>query len=202
MAAVLPDLSVTITQRRWACVLDPTLALSHFGLPLVKRLGDVMEVWVVRELWHILDNTHFYQQQPETLLQTKAAQERQRAGRNDPEEITRALREWEQMRVDTDVLRHKFYWIGDGLAESYLPPDRDTDIIWRYESLSASLDRRIDSNVTLASAFRDAAALSAALDSALILTHLPDGHGEELLPAICQSLKQWGIPAGQDRRLG
>ncbi len=42
MAAVLPDLAVTITQRRWACVLDPTLALSPLGLPLVRRLCHSM----------------------------------------------------------------------------------------------------------------------------------------------------------------
>lgn len=35
---VFPDLSVTISQRRWACVLDPTLAFSSYGLPLVKQL--------------------------------------------------------------------------------------------------------------------------------------------------------------------
>ncbi len=59
MAAVFPDLSLTVSQRRWACVLDPTLALSRFGLLLVKRLGEVMELWVVRELWHVLDNTQY-----------------------------------------------------------------------------------------------------------------------------------------------
>jgi hypothetical protein len=62
MAAVFPDLSVTISQRRWACVLDPTLTLSRFGLLFGKRLGEVMELWVVREIWHVLDNTQFYLQ--------------------------------------------------------------------------------------------------------------------------------------------
>jgi hypothetical protein len=44
MAAVFPDLSLTVSQKRWACVLDPTLTLSRFGLLLVKRLGEVMEL--------------------------------------------------------------------------------------------------------------------------------------------------------------
>lgn len=73
MSAVLPDLSVTISQRRWSCVLDPTLALSYYGLALVKRLRQVMEVWVVRELWNILDNTHFYLQDPASLLPNREA---------------------------------------------------------------------------------------------------------------------------------
>ena len=53
MTALFPDLSVTVSQRRWACVLDPILALSEYGLPLVKQLGKVMDLWVVREFWHI-----------------------------------------------------------------------------------------------------------------------------------------------------
>ena len=36
MAAVLPTLSVTITQRGWACVLDLTLALSALDLLLAR----------------------------------------------------------------------------------------------------------------------------------------------------------------------
>lgn len=56
MAAALPDLSVTIAQRGWACVLDPTLALSPLGLPLVRPLCQGMEIWLVREPWHILDD--------------------------------------------------------------------------------------------------------------------------------------------------
>jgi hypothetical protein len=46
----------------------------------------------------------------------------------------------------------------------------------------------------LAAAFRDAAALTATLDSALILTQLPEDPAENLPPAICRALEGWGIP--------
>ncbi|MBD0337204.1 MAG: hypothetical protein ICV62_17080, partial [Cyanobacteria bacterium Co-bin13] len=67
---LVSDFSITLNQRRWACVLDPALALSDYGLPLAKQLGELMELWIVREFWHLLDNTQFYLQQPEQLLQS------------------------------------------------------------------------------------------------------------------------------------
>jgi hypothetical protein len=188
MAAVIPDLSVTITQRRWACVLDPTLTLSRFGLLLVKRLGEMMELWVVRELWHILDNTQFYLQQPDSLLADRTPSAK-------VQEILCALQEWERVRMETDLAGQRCYWIGDGPVESFLPNDQGPEIVWRYERISCALDRRLGSSTeTLAAAFRDAAALTATLDSALILTQLPEDPAENLPPAICRALESWGIP--------
>ena len=56
MAAALHDISVNIGPRRPAFVLDPALALSPLGLPLARRLCHGTELWLVRELWHILDD--------------------------------------------------------------------------------------------------------------------------------------------------
>jgi hypothetical protein len=53
MSLIFPDLTVTLQQRRWACVLDPALILSPYG-PELRRLGEVVELWVGRELWHML----------------------------------------------------------------------------------------------------------------------------------------------------
>jgi hypothetical protein len=190
MAAVLPEFSITISQKRRACVLDPTLALSPYGIPLVRRLGEVMELWVPRELWHILDNTHFYLRQPETLKVYDQSDSGAQAWPNS-EAILRALQEWERIRVDNDPASMKLFWIGDGPSESMLPAEFESSVVWRFEALSSSLDNRLKSRSTLASAFRDAVALSVTLPSALILTHL-NGAGDST-PAICRALKDWAL---------
>ena len=68
MATLLPDFSVRFSQRRWTCVLDPFLALSPNGLILATQLSQVLELWIFRELWQILDNTEYYLHQPQTQL--------------------------------------------------------------------------------------------------------------------------------------
>jgi hypothetical protein len=65
---LFPALSVEVDQRRRACVLDFSLALSRFGPAVARNLSDVLEVWIVPEMWHILDNTCLYLDKPELLL--------------------------------------------------------------------------------------------------------------------------------------
>ena len=43
--------------RNAEAVLDTYLALSTYGLLLAQRLSSELDLWLVRELWHILDNT-------------------------------------------------------------------------------------------------------------------------------------------------
>lgn len=192
MNAVLQDFSVTIGQRRRTCVLDPTLALSSHGLFVVERLGEVLELWVVRELWRILDNTHFYLRQPDILKPSAypSAPDPNRAKRS--QEIFRALRDWEKIRFETDPNKLKLYWIGDGPCESLLPEELAASTVWRYEALSSSLDNRLAAeNTILSAAFRDVAALAVTLPAAIILTHLPESGGTA--PALCNTLESWGI---------
>ena len=199
MNAAIPDLNVTISQKRWACVLDPMLTLSRYGLPLVKQLNEVVELWISRELWNILDNTHFYLEQPESLLFDRftsismTAQDRVRV-----QEIVGALREWERIRMETDLSGLKLFWIGDRLGESLLPPEADSEIVWRYESLAEPLvcsqEDCLPFNEVLWSAFRDVVALTAARGSAFILTQLPEGATASSSPAICDPLRKWGVP--------
>ena len=190
MSAALPDFSLNISHRRWVCVLDPTLALSVHGLPLLTRLGAALEVWVARELWHILDNTHFYLERPEILLAA--------GGRGSQAEraqaIVQTLREWERIRLDNDPSRQHCYWIGDSPLESFLPEGIEPDIVWRYEALSVALDQRLpDKGAPLPSACRDTAALAVSLPAAFVLTHLP-ASDMETSPAICRVLESGGIP--------
>ncbi|MDD1651258.1 MAG: hypothetical protein LUO80_12840, partial [Methylococcaceae bacterium] len=185
MAAILPEFQFNISHRRWVCVLDPTLALSVHGLPLLTRLGAVLEVWVARELWHILDNTHFYLERPEILLAA--------GGRGSQAErvqaIVQTLREWERIRLENDPSRQHCYWIGDSPLESFLPEGIEPGIVWRYEALSVALDQRLpDKSAPLPSACRDTAALAASLPAAFVLTHLPAGD-METTPAICRVLE-------------
>lgn len=188
MATHFPALSVTVGQRRWPCVLDPALLLSRYGLMLARHLSEVMELWVVRELWHILDNTHFYRRQPQLLLPDN------NQGEPAEEELAQALSGWEQARLQTDLGGLKLFWVGDGPTESLLPPGADPRLTWRCEALSRALDQRLSGDGSgLLPAFRDAAALTATLGSALILAVLP----AQGAPALCEALNGWGIPCSE-----
>ena len=196
MNAILQDLSITIAQRRRVCILDPTLALSRHGLPLIRQLGEVMEIWVVRELWHILDNTHFYFRQPEILKPSISSADRDSSRTRHSQEILSALREWEKIRFETDPNKLRLYWIGDGPCESMLPEELASSVVWRYETLSSALDSRLGTEDTiLSSAFRDAAALAVTLPAAIILTHRPESGGAD--PVLCNVLNGWGVSCRQ-----
>ena len=200
MTTLSSYIPVKFIKDRYSCVLDPTLALSDYGVPLVKRLGEVMDLWVARELWHILDNIHFYLQQPELLLFRKDTSERAiNIQYPSKEEIIRVLKQWEYVCAETDLLRLRLFWVKDKLGESLLPSGINLDIIWRYEFFASLLHDQIEQHVVdageiLTSAFRDTLALAAALESTFILTHqLPRDAVENSPPGICVALESWGI---------
>jgi hypothetical protein len=186
-------MSVTISQRRWACVLDPTLAFSNYGLPLVKQLRGVMELWVGREFWHILDNTYFYLRQPESLLSNKVGRTL-KSGPVNPQQFIRILQAWERTRIETDSANLGLCWVGDSPNESFLPEDKDSNLIWRCERLSASLDSRLNTTGALAALYRDTVALAVAEGRSVVLTHLPESDSGDFPPDICTMLQEWGIP--------
>jgi hypothetical protein len=193
-AAIMRD------RQPWTCIIDPALALSRYGVPLVKQLGEVMELWVVRELWHILDNCAFYLQQPGLIAPRGNSCERTpQQERNALEETLRSLLEWERFRGETDLAGLNFFWLGDSPSESFVPKSRNLDIFWRWEAIANSLDSQLDRWQTvdyiLPLAFRDTAALAVSLGSAFILTHqLPADFEQNLAPEICNALENWGIP--------
>jgi len=200
MTTLSPNLSITLSQRRWACVLDPSLFLSQYGLLLVQSLRETLELWIARELWHILDNPDFYCKQPMFAMpQTELEQslERQIAARQNRMQV---LKNWETVRSKTPPTHLKLFWMGDKPGESFLPDSTDPQLIEHWEALARSLDERslqpsLPSNL-LTSSFRDTAALAAVLGSAFILTYQPSGDGEQANqpPEICLVLEQWGIP--------
>jgi hypothetical protein len=202
----LPTISVKLTTQRYTCVLDPTLALSRYGLILVKQLGTLVDLWVGREFWNILDNTYFYMQHPELLLpsniNTSISQEQKLFCQRD---IIQALTAWEQVQNETGLTNFKLFRIGDRPLESFLPHGIEPEIIGHYESLAYFLadyihqhgnrDTDIVIGDTLSSAFQDTAALAASLDSCFILTfQSSQDMTRNLPPEICMAMSNWGIP--------
>ncbi len=186
-------------QQRPRCVIDPALALSPSGLLLYRNLGEAMELWVVRELWYILDNINLYLQRPELVVPGINASEKTLSEkRTSLEETLWSLKEWERVRGEVDLSRLNLFWLGDNLRESLIPKDREPGIFSYWEFLARSLDNQIDplpTNDVLTLAFRDAVALLASLGSAFILTYqLPSDYDNNLPPDICKTLETWNIP--------
>lgn len=184
MASAFPELNVKLSARRWPCVLDPALALSRDGLLLARQVGDVVQLWLVRELWHILDSSEFYAQHPEALI----------ADQPGAHALRWAIRDWERIRMEGDLGGLKLYWIGDGLSESVLPEGADAHLLQIYESFACALNRRITSGAPMIWAMRDAAALAATLGSTFVLSSTDD---RLALPPICSALQSWDIACKQ-----
>jgi hypothetical protein len=195
-ATLVPDFSISIQQRRWACVLDPILALSEYGLPLVKQLGVLTELWVVREFWHILDNTQFYLRQPELFL-GQIEQPRSPQTQRLSQQVIRSLHEWERLRTMTDRNAWNINFLADVIGESCIPQGVDSDIIWRWESLAQSLDAGLETHLTktdtLSLAFRDLISLAAARPACILTLRSVEATAQNLPPDICTTLEQWGI---------
>jgi hypothetical protein len=158
-----------------------------------------MELWMVRELRHILENSAFYLQQPEVItprgLTPEKTPEQQRHAL---EETLWSLKEWEKFRLQRDMAGLNLFWLGDTPEESLLPKHRNLDIFWHWEAIANTLNDQLNllqtTDYLLPLAFRDTAALAASLESAFILTHQPHADFERNLPPeICQTLESWGI---------
>jgi len=162
------DLSVSVSQRKLACVLDPALVLGHaFGPTLALRLTQVMEPWLTRSFWQTLDASELLLRQSERADSHAA----------DSALSASALAEWIALREGTDAGSWVFRWIGDRLAESQVQDAADIGVVDRFERLAEALAQRWERSAparaswgfdALAGAL-DALALSATLDGALVL---------------------------------
>ncbi len=191
MVAIFPDFSVNIRQKRQAAILDPALALSPYGIPLIRSLAECMDLWVPRSFWQMLDNTHFYLSSPDAFNIDLLIGETPVWPNS--EAILSTLREWEKIRATTDPASLKLFWIAEGPSESILPEEFEASIVARFETFSNCLDKRLTSENLLTWAFRDAIALSATLRSAIILTQLSTSSGAVTQPAICKVAQEWGL---------
>lgn len=202
-----PMLSVALAPRRRACVLDTSLALSPYGLLLAQRLSPEVELWLVRELWRILDNIEAYVDDPDLLLPRPAVEvgglppstDERRAA------LQRAIHQWDIARTERDLAGLNVFWIGDGLSDSLLPSGNVPHVVSRFDLLGRALDARADQcrdsscYSALSGCVRDAAALAVALSpcGAFILTVRGRGGGDDDAdpgePALCRLLRQWGV---------
>src|ERR1700752_2401225 len=125
------ELGVSVRARRGADVFDPLLALATpIGAQLVQRLGAVMDLWVVRSFWQVLDASEFYRRDalafwPESMRATLPA-------RTGPS-VAAGVGIWEGVRARTDLANCGLHWVGDSLTESRFADDTPVDLIARYE---------------------------------------------------------------------
>jgi hypothetical protein len=217
MTSILP-LSVTVSGRRRACILDADLALSRFGLLLASRICEEFDVWLVREFWEILDSTESYLKNPERLMPSLPCRQESLAEEQVRDALRDVFEQWETWRLESDLAGLKFYWIGDAMRESLIPKGVDQNLLHRYQVLARSLDFRIALKSspqaggpkahdpesrpydTFTECFRDAAALAAALahHQGFILTQTGRSKGSE--PPICSYLNRWGIACSRVER--
>lgn len=183
------NVAVTIGARRWVCVVDPSLAFASEGPRVVRALSRTLEVWVFRELWHILDNTVYFTRTPTALAPGGDGGARERS-------VLAALAGWERLRYEHDLNGLRVFWVGDGLTESFLPEHHDARLVARFEQLAAALEARQGAEAAHVGgmAFRDTAALAVALDEAVVLVRGAARRGaDEEPPAMIEALTRWGI---------
>lgn len=172
------DLSLRVSLHKQPCVLDPTLILAHpHGPELAMRLTQVLEPWLTRSFWQIIDSSELLAQQrsftaappvPESLhVRTNAA----------------ALTSWIALRDRTDASSWPLRWVGDNPSESQLGDADCLEIVERYERLARALEDRAGPGLSRCASWHygidpiltalDTAALSATLGGALILCEIP-----------------------------
>jgi hypothetical protein len=183
------DLSLTVSQRRLACVLDPALALGQPAGPvLALKLAQVLEPWLTRSFWQAVDSSELIPPRRhklgagDTLLPNDAA-----------------LSSWIALRNTTDAGSWPLRWVGDNLPESQVKDSADASVVERCELLMCTLLDRAQGHDVAAWATpldpvlsaMDAVALSACLDGAMVLTLVPsDASGE---PWPVQALARAGV---------
>ena len=177
--------------QNWSCVLDPAIALSHYGVLISESIGKEVELWVVREFLNIIDDADFYSHRPELIMPKKVKDRSSKI----VAEVIWSLKEWEKARQRKDLSQLGLHWLGDNLQESFLPKDKHPEFFRRWENSANALDEKIGQKSkngdVLNSAFRDTVALTSSLGSAFILTYqLPD----EVSPSIIKVLETWDIP--------
>ena len=205
----LPPLQVRFDSRRWSCILDVRLALAPLGPMLALRLAEELPVCLVPTLWSVLDNTAWFDANPQALYSDPLMPEGYPAGFfGGP-----ALAQWERARTELGLSALGIYWAGDALHQSSLPKEVDPGVVRRFNAFGQGLELRLhgvrpELNTAppypLVEGSIGAIALAAAMTRyrPLILSlALPETPGT---PPLCRLLADCGIPcrrleAGQSR---
>ena len=193
-------LSITVAAGRPRLVLDTSVVLSDYGPMLARLLGGHAEVWITRELWHLLDNLDVYRDGADESWNEDAP------GSTDGP-TRRALHTWDRLRRVKDLGGLACHWVADSVAASLLPPGQDVALVARFEALTAALQRRsararpkTPGRAIGAGGARDVAALAAALGDATVLclrrTPLASAaDAQRELPALVRELAHFRLPA-------
>lgn len=182
------DLHVAITRRKLPCVVDPLLALgSPRSAALTLRLAVAFEAWLPRSFWQVLDASEWIAADP--------------CATDSPLPDARALADWLALRECTDAGAWTLRWVGDNVAESHLRDAEAPELIDRFERLHEALLERLPEDAAAAAPWprggvldgnADVAALSAALDGALVIcTAKPNASCEP--PPLVQLLRRAGL---------
>jgi hypothetical protein len=184
------DLSVQISRRRWRCVPDPQLCLSHNGAAFIGALMPHAEIWPCAEFLSILDTAMPYDRDIERLAASLG-------GHHRPHEIRESLRIWARLRDEVGQGGARLYWVRDALRESCLPGGMDEAVVPHWEMLAQALDERVseaaESSGPTVAAIRDTVALAAVLPGAVVLTHREQAD-EAAPPLLCRHLEAWRVP--------
>ena len=137
-------------------------------------------VWLTRRFWSLIDGAYFYRSYPEELAPDRG---------NSAAATVEALVLWHTAWLH-GALDGLFFWIGDARRESALPTNWSSDVITRYERLSAAFpvvnggETAAPPVEPLTACGQEAFALAAALttDAPIILT-ASQQHGQP--PLIC-----------------
>jgi hypothetical protein len=191
-----PDLSLRVSQRKQPCILDPTLVLVHaHGPALAMRLTQVLEPWLTRSFWQVIDAS-------ELLLRSRA-EGSQDHGEVEEQPDASALATWIALRDNTDAASWPLRWVGDNLPESQIGDGARNDVLDRYEHLACALAERTESKLAGRNQWQsgmnplliamDTVALSATLGGALVLSAVPPaGNG---IPWPVQAMALAGLTA-------
>ncbi|WP_250484989.1 hypothetical protein [Caballeronia sp. GaOx3] len=194
------DLFVQVHRRKLCCVLDPALVLgTRLGFEFALRVAAVLEPWLTRSFWQVIDASELLM--PQLVGADSANDPREFDAWDANDDLTRplpaALEAWIGLRERTDAGSWPFRWVGDNLAESQLQASADAGVVTRYETLAESLGARVErfgdapGGWDQTDASLDALALSAALDSAVVLMAAAGGAP----PWPVQALARIGRPA-------
>lgn len=191
------DWSLTVCQRKLACVLDPSLVLGfRDGPALALRLTRVFEPWLTRSFWQVIDASdllmHRHGLGPRALPPGLA---------DGLQPDAQALATWVAMRDHTDAGSWTLRWMGDCLAESQVRDGADAGVVDRYEELAAALAQRVQRDerglaglgLDPVSTALDTLALSACLDGALVLTPTQPAEADDPWPV--RALARAGLHA-------
>lgn len=191
MGKAWQELKVRVGGCSLPCVLDPALALgAPQGAALALRLTRVLEPWLTRSFWQLVDAS-------ELLVL---------GGEGDAPDV-QALAAWIALRDRTDAGSWPLRWVGDHLGESQVhDAAAAAGLLERYESLLEGLaqrapaaDGRWHCSLHSDAAGCDTLALSASLLAAPVLTQLPvpaPRQGAGTSPAA-----PWLVAVGQTRGL-